>query len=242
MSEPNTIETNEMLPRMPLIGDPAPEFVAQTTNGTVNFPADYAGKWVILFSHPNDFTPVCTTEFITFQSKREEFKKMNTEIIGLSIDTIHSHIAWLRTIKEKIEFRGIKNQEINFPLIADIKMHVAKIYGMLQPNASTTQAVRAVFVIDPKGIVRAILYYPLTTGRNFDELKRIVVALQTADAFKVATPADWKPGENVVIGAPVTMAAAEERVRDKSLMVNDWFLSFKKLSAEDIEKQLKAKK
>ncbi|MDL2295365.1 peroxiredoxin [Lachnospiraceae bacterium OttesenSCG-928-E19] len=221
---------------MPLIGDPAPEFVANTTNGPVHFPNDYRGKWVILFSHPSDFTPVCTSEFITFQSMMEEFRAMNTEIIGLSIDSITAHIAWLRAIQEKIEFRGMSNVQIEFPVIDDIKMDVAKKYGMLQPNASDTKAVRAVFIIDPRGIVRTILYYPLSTGRNFAEIKRLVAALQTTDAFDVSTPADWLPGEDVIIGVPQTTSAARERLnsKDKSLVVKDWFMTFKKLSADEI--------
>lgn len=221
---------------MPLIGDPAPEFVANTTNGIVHFPADYKGKWVILFSHPSDFTPVCTSEFMTFQSMLDEFHAMNTEVIGLSIDSLTSHIAWLRTIQEKIKFRGWSNVEIQFPVIDDIKMDVAKKYGMLQPNASDTKAVRAVFIIDPKGIVRTILYYPLSTGRNFAEIKRLVAALQTTDAFGVSTPADWLPGEDVIIGAPTTASGARERVasKDKSITVEDWFMTFKKLSADEI--------
>lgn len=225
---------------MPLIGDVAPEFVAKTTNGTVHFPQDYKGKWVILFSHPADFTPVCTSEFITFQGMLDEFKKLNTEIIGLSVDSMTAHIAWLRTIQEKIQFRNWKNMEITFPLIDDIKMDVAKKYGMIQPNASDTKAVRAIFIIDPNGIIRTILYYPLSTGRNFDEIKRIVIALQTADAFNVATPADWRPDEDVIVGAPLTMIGARERVasKDKSLIVKDWFMTFKKLPAKTIFEKL----
>lgn len=162
---------------MPLIGDKAPAFEAVTTQGKINFPEDYKGKWVILFSHPADFTPVCTTEFMTFASMQEDFKKLNTELIGLSIDSLYAHIAWLRTINEKIEYKGMKNVEVNFPVIEDIKMEVAKKYGMLQPNASTTQAVRAVFIMDPEAKVRAVLYYPLSAGRNMDEIKRLILAL-----------------------------------------------------------------
>ena len=162
--------------RMPLIGDAAPAFTAKTTQGDINFPADYKGKWVILFSHPADFTPVCTTEFMTFASMADEFKALNTELVGLSVDSLYAHIAWLRRIQE-IEWKNFKNVEVKFPLIEDIKMDVSSLYGMIQPSQSTTQAVRAVFVIDPKGIIRTILYYPLSTGRNFDEIKRIILAL-----------------------------------------------------------------
>ncbi|MDD3099482.1 MAG: peroxiredoxin, partial [Bacilli bacterium] len=166
--------------RMPLIGDKAPAFTAVTTQGMINFPEDYKGKWVILFSHPADFTPVCTTEFMTFASLADDFKALNTELVGLSVDSLYAHIAWLRKIKE-IEWKNFKDIEVKFPLIEDIRMDVAKKYGMIQPGQSNTQAVRAVFVVDPNGIVRTILYYPLSMGRNFDEIKRIIQALQKAD-------------------------------------------------------------
>ena len=162
--------------RMPLIGDAAPAFKAKTTQGDINFPEDYSGKWVILFSHPADFTPVCTTEFMTFATMADEFKELNTELVGLSVDSIYAHIAWLRKIQD-IEWNGMKKVEVKFPLIEDIRMEVANKYGMIQPGQSNTQAVRAVFVIDPQGKIRTILYYPLTTGRNFDEIKRIILAL-----------------------------------------------------------------
>ncbi len=218
--------------RMPLIGDKAPSFKAVTTQGEINFPEDFKGKWVILFSHPADFTPVCTTEFMTFATMSEEFKKLNTELVGLSVDSLFSHIAWLRTIKEKIKWKDMENVEVNFPLIEDIKMEVAKKYGMIQPNQSTTQAVRAVFIIDPKGIIRTILYYPLTTGRNFDEIKRIVIALQKADKDGVATPADWRPGDDVIIPTANSCGVAKERVEnpDDDTYCLDWFMCFKKES------------
>ena len=218
--------------RMPLIGDKAPSFKAVTTQGEINFPEDFKGKQVILFSHPADFTPVCTTEFMTFATMSEEFKKLNTELVGLSVDSLFSHIAWLRTIKEKIKWKDMENVEVNFPLIEDIKMEVAKKYGMIQPNQSTTQAVRAVFIIDPKGIIRTILYYPLTTGRNFDEIKRIVIALQKADKDGVATPADWRPGDDVIIPTANSCGVAKERVEnpDDDTYCLDWFMCFKKES------------
>lgn len=175
------VETEYEQIRMPLIGDDAPSFTAVTTQGQINFPEDYKGKWVILFSHPADFTPVCTTEFMTFASMQEDFRKMNTELIGLSIDSVFSHIAWLKRIEEKIEYKGMKNVEVKFPVIADLKMDVAKKYGMVQPNASTTQAVRAVFIIDPEAKIRAVLYYPLSAGRNMEEIKRLLTALQKND-------------------------------------------------------------
>ncbi|MCF7923737.1 MAG: peroxiredoxin [Candidatus Izimaplasma sp.] len=214
---------------MPLIGDPAPSFTAVTTQGEIKFPEDYEGKWVILFSHPADFTPVCTTEFMTFTKMLDEFKSLNTELIGLSVDSLHSHIAWLRKIKE-LEWKDMKNLDVTFPLIEDIKMDVANKFGMIQPNQSSTQAVRAVFVIDPKGIIRTILYYPLSMGRNFDEIKRIIQALQKADADGVATPADWRPGDDVILPPPGSCGSAKERVNNKSEDVYclDWFMCFKK--------------
>ncbi len=215
---------------MPLIGDDAPKFTAKTTMGEIKFPEDYKGKWVILFSHPADFTPVCTTEFMTFASMQDEFKKLNTELIGLSIDSIYAHIAWLRTIKEKIEFRGMKNVEVMFPVIEDLTMEVAKKFGMLQPNASNTQAVRAVFIMDPKAKVRAVLYYPLSNGRNMAEIKRLILAMQKSDAEGIATPANWQPGEDVIIPPPGSCGVAKERVEQKEegKYCLDWFICFKK--------------
>ena len=222
-------EINETF-RMPLIGDDAPAFEAVTTQGNISFPNDYKGKWVILFSHPADFTPVCTTEFMTFASLMDEFKKINTELIGLSVDSLYSHIAWLRKIQE-LEWNGLKNIEVKFPLIEDIKMDIAKKYGMIQPNASNTQAVRAVFIIDPEGKIRTILYYPLTTGRNFDEIKRIVIALQTADKEACATPADWKENEDVIVPTASSCGVAKDRMENQSAdkYCLDWFLCFKKI-------------
>ena len=224
------VETEYEQIRMPLIGDDAPSFTAITTQGQINFPEDYKGKWVILFSHPADFTPVCTTEFMTFASMQEDFRKMNTELIGLSIDSIFSHIAWLKRIEEKIEYKGMKNLEIKFPLIADLKMDVAKKYGMVQPNASTTQAVRAVFVIDPESKIRAIIYYPLSTGRNMQEIKRLVTALRKNEAEKVATPANWQPGDDVIIPPPNSMKAVKERLEntEEGKYCLDWFMCLKK--------------
>ncbi len=215
---------------MPLIGDPAPSFEAVTTMGKISFPKDYQGKWVVLFSHPADFTPVCTTEFMTFASMQNEFKALNVELIGLSIDSHYSHIAWLRTIKEKIEYKGMKNVEVLFPVIADLKMEVAKAFGMLQPGASDTQAVRAVFVIDDKAKVRAILYYPLSVGRNMQEIKRLVIALQKADKEGIATPANWQPGDDVIIPPAGSCGVAKERMesKDPNIYCLDWFMCFRK--------------
>jgi peroxiredoxin (alkyl hydroperoxide reductase subunit C) len=217
--------------RIPLIGDRAPSVEVETTQGPMTFPDAYKGKWVILFSHPADFTPVCTTEFMTFGHMHQQFQERNCELVGLSIDGNYSHIAWLRTIKEKIEYNGMKNVEITFPVIADHMGHMAIRYGMLQPNASTTQAVRAVFYIDPEGIVRAILYYPLSNGRNMDEVMRLLVAMQTSDEYKIATPANWEPGDEVIVPPPGSCGAAKERVEKagKDYRCVDWFLCFKKL-------------
>jgi len=216
--------------RMPLIGEKAPEFVAETTQGTIHFPQDYKGKWVVFFSHPADFTPVCTTEFMTFASMADEFKALNCELLGLSIDSTYSHIAWLRTIKEKIEYKGMKGLEITFPVISDLTMEVSKAFGMLQPAASTTQAVRAVFIIDPQGIVRAILYYPLSNGRNMQEIKRLLIAMQHSDEYKIATPANWQIGDDVIIPPPGSCGAAKDRVEaaGEDYKCLDWFLCLKK--------------
>lgn len=214
---------------LPLIGDPAPEFTANTTQGEINFPSDYTGKWVILFSHPADFTPVCTTEFMTFAHMMDEFKELNTELVGLSVDGLYSHIAWLRKIQE-LKWNGMENIEVTFPLIDDIKMEVANAYGMIQPHASTTQAVRAVFIVDPNGIIRTILYYPQSTGRNFDEIKRIIQALQKADAEQIATPADWRPGDDVIVPPAGSCGTAKDRMENQTdeQYCLDWFLCFRK--------------
>ena len=232
------METNEVY-SMPRIGDKAPSFKAVTTQGDINFPEDYAGKWAILFSHPADFTPVCTSEFMTFASMQKEFDALNTQLVGLSVDGLYSHIAWLRTIKEKIEYKGMKNVEVNFPLIEDITMEVAKRYGMMMPGESSTKAVRAVFFVDPLGIIRTIIYYPLSLGRNFDELKRVIIGLQTADNFGVALPADWRPGDDVIVPTAGSCGVAKERMESKEEMTcYDWFFCTKKLSKEDVESKL----
>jgi peroxiredoxin (alkyl hydroperoxide reductase subunit C) len=225
---------------MPRIGDKAPSFKAVTTQGEIDFPKQYEGGWVILFSHPADFTPVCTSEFMTFASQEKKFNDANCKLVGLSVDGLYSHIAWLRTVKEKIEFNGMKDVEIKFPLIEDITMEVAKKYGMIQPGESSTKAVRAVFFIDPKGIIRAIIYYPLSLGRNFDELYRALIAMQTADKFSIATPADWEPGDDVIVSPAGSCGVAKDRMENTEEMhCHDWFFCTKKLSKEEIEKGLK---
>lgn len=239
------MDTNQDLTpvSMPRIGDKAPSFTAKTTQGDINYPQDYLGKWSILFSHPADFTPVCTSEFMTFANMQDEFDALNCQLVGLSVDGLFSHIAWLRTIKEKIEYRGMKNVEVTFPLIEDISMNVATKYGMISPNESATQAVRAVFFVDPKGIIRTIVYYPLSLGRNFDELKRILIGLQTADEFGVALPADWRPGDDVIVPTAGSCGVAQERMesKDEDIHCYDWFFCTKKLSKEAVENALYSK-
>ncbi len=219
---------------MPLIGEMAPSFHAVTTQGTINFPQDFRGRWVIFFSHPADFTPVCTTEFMTFASMMKEFEALNTQLVGLSIDSIYSHIAWLRKVRE-FSWKDIKHVDVTFPLIADISMDIARSYGMLQPSTSTTQTVRAVFIIDPEGKIRAMLYYPLTLGRNMEEIKRMIIALQTADNDNVATPANWMPGDDVILPAPGTCGAAMERMDrpDANTYCLDWFLCFEQRASDN---------
>ncbi len=221
---------------IPRIGDPAPSFTAVTTQGEITFPSDYAGSWVIFFSHPADFTPVCTSEFMTFASMEDEFTALNTKLVGLSIDGLYSHIAWLRTIKDKIEFKGMKGVEVTFPLIEDTTMEIARKYGMIMPGEDSTKAVRAVFVVDPQGIIRTIIYYPLSLGRNFDELKRVIIALQTADALSVATPADWRPGDAVIVPTAGSCGTAKERMegKEESVTCIDWFFCTKDVTKEAV--------
>lgn len=221
---------------MPRIGDMAPSFKAMSTQGEINFPEDFKGKWVVLFSHPADFTPVCTSEFMTFAKMQGEFEKLNCQLIGLSVDGLYSHIAWLRTIKDKIKFRDMKNVEVKFPLLEDITMTIANKFGMIQPNESDTKAVRAVFFIDPKAKIRAMIYYPLSLGRNFHELKRVLIGLQAADQFQIATPADWEPGERVIVPPAGSCGVAADRMQGKEAGVEceDWFFCTKELSEAEL--------
>jgi len=206
---------------LPRLNEPAPEFEAVTTHGVIRL-SDYRGRWLILFSHPADFTPVCTTEFIAFAEIYPELQKRGVDLLGLSIDSVYSHIAWIRNIKEKT---GV---EIPFPIIADLNKEVASLYGMIMPGESKTETSRCVFVIDPNGILRAMIYYPLTTGRNMQEILRLIDALQTTDAHKVATPANWKPGDKVIVPPPTTLEMAEERV-EAGYECIDWYLCKKEL-------------
>ncbi|MDD3013593.1 MAG: peroxiredoxin [Candidatus Gastranaerophilales bacterium] len=225
---------------MPRIGDVAPAFRAVTTQGEIDFPKDYKDKWTILFSHPADFTPVCTSEFMTFATMEKQFNDANCRLIGLSVDGLYSHIAWLRTIKDKIEYKGMKDVEVNFPLIEDITMEVAKKYGMIQPGESATKAVRAVFYIDPKGIIRAMIYYPLSLGRNFDELYRVLIGLQVADQYSVALPADWRPGDDVIVPTAGSCGVAKSRMDNQDgIECRDWFFCTKKLPMSDVNKVIK---
>ena len=208
-------------PAMPRINEPAPAFKARTTHGERSL-ADYKGKWLVLFSHPADFTPVCTTEFMGFAKAADRFKALNCELLGLSIDSVHSHIAWMRSIEEKF---GV---EIPFPIIDDLSMNVAKAFGMIHPGASDTSAVRATFLIDPEGVIRAMVYYPMSNGRSVDEFVRLLTALQTSDANKVATPENWQPGEPVIVPPPATAEAAKARASE-GYDYTDWYFSKKTL-------------
>lgn len=210
-----TPEYVEEVHAMPRLNEPAPAFDAKTTAGQKTL-ADYKGKWLVLFSHPADFTPVCTTEFMAFANAANEFKALNTELLGLSIDSIHAHIAWILNIKEKF---GVS---IPFPIIADLDMKVAKAYGMIQPGASETAAVRATFIIDPEGVLRAMVYYPMTNGRSVDEFLRLVKSLQTSSENGVATPEAWHPGDPVIVPPPATVEAAEAR-KNEGFDYTDWY-------------------
>ncbi len=213
-------ETNQA-PAMPRLNEPAPAFDVPTTDGRKTL-EDYKGKWLVLFSHPADFTPVCTTEFIGFAKRHDDFAALGAELLGLSIDSHYSHIAWMRNIKEKF---GV---EITFPIIADLNMKVAQAYGMIQPGASDTAAVRATFVIDPEGVLRAMVYYPMNAGRSVDEIHRLLVALQTADANQCAMPENWKPGDAVIVPPPATAEGAETRAGEGYDTV-DWYFSTRQL-------------
>ncbi len=213
---------SDVVTSLPLIGDEAPDFDVETTHGPLKL-SDMRGKWVVLFSHPADFTPVCTTEFIGFADRADDFAARNVQLIGNSVDSVFSHLAWVNAIKEK---QGV---EIPFPIIADLEMDVARKYGMIHPVSNGTAAVRAVFVIDDKGIIRAMVYYPMNAGRNIDEVLRLVDALQTSDREGVSCPANWQPGDEVVVGAPRTQEQLNARVKDNSLNLKDWYLATKKL-------------
>ncbi|HEU4595372.1 MAG TPA: peroxiredoxin [Pyrinomonadaceae bacterium] len=206
---------------LPRINDPAPDFEAKSTQGPLKL-SDFKGKWVVLFSHPADFTPVCTTEFVEFARRSPDFKERNAQLVGLSVDSVPAHIAWIRNIEEHF---GVK---IDFPVIADLDTKVAQKYGLIHPSASETATVRAVFIIDPNQKVRALIYYPMTCGRNIDEVLRALDAMQTADDNACATPANWQKGDKVVVPPPQTQADAEKRM-DSDYEVTDWYFSKRNL-------------
>jgi peroxiredoxin (alkyl hydroperoxide reductase subunit C) len=224
MSETATVTEQ---PRLELNG-PAPDFEANSTHGPIRLSQYAQGKWVILFSHPADFTPVCTTEFVEFAKQAGEFDKKNVALLGNSVDSVYSHIAWTRNIEQNFGVR------IPFPVIADLDQKVARLYGMIHTPSAATAAVRCVFFIDPKRNLRAMIYYPLNVGRNFDEIMRVIEALQTADELGVACPANWKPGQDVIVPAPVTAQAAEERSRSKEYQVKDWYFSKRPISRKAV--------
>jgi peroxiredoxin (alkyl hydroperoxide reductase subunit C) len=221
--------------KMPLIGERAAPFRAETTKGPINFPFDYAGKWVVFFSHPGDFEPICTTEFMYLQTMQQEFKNMNTELLGLSVDSIASHLAWIQSIYQ-IKWNNMENISINFPIVADPTMEISNRYGMVHRGETETQTVRALFVIDPDSRIRNIMYYSNRTGRNLEEVKRIVEALQVITKENVATPANWDPGEPVIVPSPKTTAQLLERqriaVEEPSINCVAWYLCFREQTQE----------
>ncbi|TXF89649.1 peroxiredoxin [Neolewinella aurantiaca] len=206
---------------MPRIGDKAPDFNAVTTTGKLQFSEYAKDSWVVMFSHPADFTPVCTTEMSAFAVEKDWFTERNTKLLGLSIDSIHSHLAWVNNVREKT---GVY---LDFPIIADIDMSVSKLYGMLHPGESATAAVRAVFFIDPKGVTRLLMYYPMNVGRNMDEIKRALVALQTSDEHKCPLPIDWRPGDKAIVPPPKTLKQLEERNANTEYEKVDFYLAKK---------------
>lgn len=216
------MENQTNTPSMPRLNEPAPVFTAQTTHGEKSL-SDYKGRWLVLFSHPADFTPVCTTEFMAFANAAPEFEKLNCELLGLSIDSTHSHIAWMRNIKEKF---GV---DIPFPIIADLKMDVARAYGMIHPGAADTSAVRATFIIDPEGVLRAMVYYPMSNGRSIPEFLRLLRALQTSDKHGVATPEGWQPGDSVIVPPAKTLDEANRRAESDEYEYTDFYFCTRSL-------------
>lgn len=226
--------------KIPLIGDTAPSFRADSTQGKINFPEDFKGSWTIFFSHPADFTPVCTTEIMTFQSMAYEFRQLNTKLLGLSVDSINAHMAWLKEIKDKIKYNGLENIEVTYPVIDDKKMEIAKLYQMIHPATSNAKSIRAVYIIDPQSIIRTILFYPASNGRNLHEIRRLLISLQTSDMFDVTTPANWEPGDDAIIPPPESWDEAIARVekKQKDAKCYDWFLCFRQLSIDEIREKL----
>jgi len=222
------MSTETTVSRIPKINEPAPEIEGKSTHGVIRL-TDYTskGKWVMLFSHPADFTPVCTTEFVEFGRRQADFERLKVQLVGVAVDSIYAHIAWVRNIEDNFKVK------IQFPVIADLDQKVAQAFGMVHQAVSDTATVRAVFFIDPKNTIRALLYYPLNLGRSVDELLRVFEALQTADQNACALPANWKPGDAVIVPAPITQADAEKRVQSNGtgVEVTDWYFTKKKLAA-----------
>jgi peroxiredoxin 2/4 len=216
--------TEQMTNTIPRIGDQAPDFEAVTTTGKIRLSEYAKDQWLVLFSHPADFTPVCTTEMTGFALRKPEFEALNTALMGLSIDSVHAHLGWVNNVHKNT---GVY---FDFPIIADIDMKVSKLYGMLQPNESETAAVRAVFIIDPKKKIRLVMYYPMNVGRNMDEILRTLEALQLADKHKVAMPLDWKKGDQVIVPPPKNLAEMEARLKDTTLDITDFYLAKKSLN------------
>ena len=210
---------------IPRIGDTAPDFKAVTTQGEIEFSKWQQESWVILFSHPADFTPVCSTELAEFAKRFEEFKSRNTKLIGISVDSIHSHLAWRENLKQ------ILDVHLPYPLIADVDTKVSQLFGMIHPGESATATVRAVFFIDPKRTIRALVYYPLNVGRSIDEVVRVLDGLQTADKHSVALPVNWKPGDKVIVPPPKTEADVEERNSHSEYERLDFYLNKKSLGS-----------
>lgn len=217
----NQIEKNYSMPR---IGDKAPDFKALTTAGEIQFSDFNKNSWVVMFSHPADFTPVCTTEMSGFALEKDWFAARNTKLMGLSIDSIHSHLAWVNNVRDNTDVY------MDFPIIADLDMKVSNLYGMVHPGEATTAAVRAVFFIDPKGTIRLIMYYPLNVGRNMAEVKRVLEALQTSDKHKVALPLNWEPGDKAIVPPPKTLVEMDERIADTTLEKVDFYLAKRSLN------------
>ncbi|HNS18236.1 MAG TPA: peroxiredoxin [Bacteroidales bacterium] len=214
-----------------LIGDTVPSFKVATSQGIMYFPDDYAGKWKILFSHPGDFTPVCTSELLEFALMHDDFKALNCELMGLSVDGYDNHLDWIASM-ENLEYKGQKGIQIRFPIISDVRMEVSRMFGMVHPHAMSTRTVRAVYIIDPANAVRAILYYPQTVGRNMEEIERLLIALQAVDKYDINTPASWQPGDDIIVASPQTIEAAkwrEEAYKRGDIRCLDWYFCFKKL-------------
>lgn len=211
-----------MSDNIPRLGETAPDFTAETTHGVIQFSKWQGDSWVVLFSHPADFTPVCATEIAALARRAGDFHARNTQLLGLSIDSIHSHLAWLQNLRDRL---GVV---VPFPLIADVDMRVARQYGMLHPEASSTATVRAVFFIDPERKVRALLYYPLSSGRNVDEMLRLLDSLQLTSKHSVSTPVDWRPGDKVIVPPPRNVEALEQRLRRTDVEHVDFYLGYQK--------------